>query len=55
MLFSEKITGSNNFILFTSKEAYSIVSPLEKILVKKPQAKEKCVKNKYWDPPTLVI
>ena len=61
MLISEKMTGSIYFILliylfiyllfFASKEAYLIVRQLEKITVKKAQAKiVKCKKNKSWVP-----
>ena len=48
MLISEKTTESiQNF--FASKEAYPIVRQLEKIMVKKAQAKVvKCAKNKSW-------
>ena len=36
---------------FASKEAYPIVRQLEKIMVKKAQAKVvKCTKNKSWVP-----
>ena len=39
------------FIFLASKEAYPIVKQLEKITVKKVQAKvAKCVKNKSWVP-----
>ena len=50
MLISEKTTGSiKNF--FASKEAYPIVRQLEKITVKKAEAKVvKCAKNKSWVP-----
>ena len=56
MLISEKTTGSiQNF--FASKEAYPIVRQLEKITVKKAEAKVvKCAKNKSWvprNPPPL--
>ena len=50
MLISEKTTGRFNFF-FASKEAYPIVRQLEKITVKKAQAKVvKCAKNKSWVP-----
>ena len=52
MLISEKTTGSikKNF---ASKEAYPIVRQLEKITVKKAEAKVvKCAKNKSWVPRT---
>ena len=52
MLISEKTTGSI-FFFFASKEAYPIVRQLEKITVKKAQAKVvKCAKNKSWVPRT---
>ena len=39
------------FKYFASKEAYPIVRQLEKITVKKAQAKVvKCAKNKCWVP-----
>ena len=39
------------FFFFASKEAYPIVRQLEKITVKKVQAKVvKCAKNKSWVP-----
>ena len=48
MLISEKTTASILFF-FASKEAYPIVRQLEKITVKKVQAKVvKCTKNKSW-------
>ena len=48
--FSEKTAGSI-LIFFASKEAYPIVRQLEKIMVKKAQAKVvKCAKNKSWVP-----
>ena len=51
MLISEKTTGSIYFLFFASKEAYAVVRQLEKIRVKKTQAKVvKCAKNKYWVP-----
>ena len=55
MLISEKTTGSIHFFFFffffASKEAYPIVRQLEKITVKKAQAKVvKCAKNKSWVP-----
>ena len=50
MLISEKTTGSIA-IFFASKEAYPIVTRLEKITVKKAEAKVvKCAKNKSWVP-----
>ena len=57
MLISEKTTGSIFFFFFffffASKEAYPIVRQLEKITVKKAQAKAvKCAKNKSWVPRT---
>ena len=56
MLISEKTTGSIKFF-FASKEAYPIVRQLEKITVKKAEAKVvKCAKNKSWvprNPPPL--
>ena len=52
MLISEKTTGSI-YIFLASKEAYPIVRQLEKITVKKAQAKVvKCAKNKSWVPRT---
>ena len=49
MLISEKTTGSIFF--FASKEAYLIIRQLEKITVKKAEAKVvKCAKNKSWVP-----
>ena len=46
MLISEKTTGSILFTFFASKEAYPIVRQLEKITVKKAQAKVvKCAKD----------
>ena len=49
MLISEKTTGST-YNFFASKEA-SIVRQLEKITVKKAEAKVvKCAKNKSWVP-----
>ena len=52
MLISEKTTESINFFFFfASKEAYPIVRQLEKITVKKAEAKVvKCAKNKSWVP-----
>ena len=45
------------FFFFASKEAYPIVRQLEKITVKKAEAKVvKCAKNKSWvprNPPPL--
>ena len=39
------------FFFFASKEAYPIVRQLEKITVKKAEAKVvKCAKNKSWVP-----
>ena len=50
MLISEKTTGSIKNV-FASKEAYPIVRQLEKITVKKAEAKVvKCAKNKSWVP-----
>ena len=50
MLISEKTTGWTKKF-FASKEAYVIVRQLEKITVKKAEAKVvKCVKNKSWVP-----
>ena len=47
MLISEKTTGPMYFF-FASKEAYPIVRQLEKMTVKKAEAKVvKCAKNKY--------
>ena len=61
MLSNEKTTGSISFFFFfffASKEAYPIVGQLEKITVKKAEAKVvKCAKNKSWvprNPPPLV-
>ena len=52
MLISEKTTGSIKKF-FASKEAYPIVRQLEKITVKKAEAKVvKCAKNKSWVPRT---
>ena len=52
MLISEKTTGSIKKH-FASKEAYPIVRQLEKITVKKAEAKVvKCAKNKSWVPRT---
>ena len=59
MLISEKTTGSIYLFIyfFASKEAYPIVRQLEKITMKKAQAKVvKCAKNKSWvprNPPPL--
>ena len=51
MLISEKTPELVHFFLFTSKEAYPIVRQLEKIAVKKAQAKVvKCAKNNCWVP-----
>ena len=58
MLISEKTTGSIYlfiylFIFFASKEAYPIVRQLEKMTMKKAEAKVvKCAKNKSWVPRT---
>ena len=57
MLISEKTTGSIYLFIylfiFASKEAYPIVRQLEKITVKKAQAKVvKYAKNKSWVPRT---
>ena len=42
-----------DWFFFASKEAYPIVRQLEKITVKKAQAKVvKCAKNKSWVPRT---
>ena len=47
---TRKRRGRFNFF-FASKEAYPIVRQLEKITVKKAQAKVvKCAKNKSWVP-----
>ena len=52
MLISEKTMGSIKKF-FTSKEAYPTVRQLEKIMVKKAEAKVvKCAKNKSWVPIT---
>ena len=49
-LLARKLRGRLNF-LYVSKEAYPIVRQLEKITVKKVQAKVvKCAKNKSWVP-----
>ena len=51
MLISEKNDGVDFFFFFASKEAYPIVRQLEKITVKKAEAKVvKCAKNKSWVP-----
>ena len=58
MLISEKTTGSIYFILFiylfifcVKRSVYPIVRQLEKITVKKAEAKVvKCAKNKSWVP-----
>ena len=51
MLISEKTTGSIEKKISASKEAYPIVRQLEKITVKKAEAKVvKCAKNKAWVP-----
>ena len=56
MLINVKTTGSIYlfiYFFFASKEAYPIVRQLEKIMVKKAEAKVvKCVKNKSWVPRT---
>ena len=45
--------GVDFIFFFASKEAYPIVRQLEKITVKKAQAKVvKCAKNKSWVPRT---
>ena len=51
-VISEKTTRSIYlFFFFASKEAYPIVRQLEKITVKKAQAKvAKCAKSKSWVP-----
>ena len=51
MLIGEKTTG---WFFFPLKEVYPIVRQLEKITVKKAQAKVvKCAKNKSWVPRNL--
>ena len=46
LLISEKTTGSISIFFFASKEAYQIVRQLEKITVKKAEAKVvKCAKK----------
>ena len=62
MLISDKTPGSIYlvyfiylfiFFFFASKKAYPIVRQLEKITVKKAEAKVvKCAKNKSWVPRT---
>ena len=52
MQISKKTTGLIKSF-FASKEAYPILRQLEKIRVKKAQAKVvKCAKNKCWVPRT---
>ena len=49
MLLARKRRG--RFKFFASKEAYPIVRQLEKITMKKAEAKVvKCAKNKSWVP-----
>ena len=49
MLISEKTKGPIYFFFFASKDVYPIVRQLEKITVKKAEAKVvKCAKNKSW-------
>ena len=48
---SKRENDGVNFNFFASKEAYQLVKQLEKITVKKAQAKVvKCAKSKSWVP-----